>query len=406
MVEIGSRVTAGQTLVVDRRNDGIRLAAPVSGTLSAILRGERRAIQAVVIDHDPVSQEPEIPRPDGAIEDWSATAVRELLQAGGAWSTLRQRPFDIPIPINAPAPAAIFVTAIDTRPLAADPALVLGSRHEDLRAGLRALARLAPVHLCLGDERLAVCASDCAGVSSHVFSGPHPAGLVGLHIHRLQPVDRQGPVWHCLAQDAAAIGQLCRSGQVDSLRTVAIAGPGVNRPRLLRLPLGAALAPVVGPCLLDGDHRIISGSILDGRLVEDLDQAFLGRFHHQVCVMPRGADTRITGVLMHGSRRFSIARTLSAWLSWRRRWPLNAATYGQQRSVFPSELFDQVFPFADIPIVPLLRAIQARDIETAERLGALELCPEDLALATFVDPCKIDHAQDLGHLLDLIREEG
>ncbi len=401
-IKAGEPVRIGTPLFEHRKVPGLVFTAPASGTVAAVARGERRALHSVVIDSDGADEQIDCQ----PLERYAADAVRALLQRSGEWAALRQRPFGT-VPAPESTPAAIFVTAIDTRPLAADPAVALRERVEDLGAGLRALATLAPVHLCLRpDSPLAAAGSEEAGVSLHAFTGPHPAGLPGLHIERILPVGRSRTAWHCDAQDAAAIGALCRSGRIDTQRVISIAGPQVRRPHLVRAPLGADLRALAHGELLDGENRVIAGSVLDGRADDGAeDIAFLGRYHRQVCAQLRGGEHGATGALERGTRRYSIARTFGAWLQPRRPRALDTSLHGAPRTLLPTELFEQVSPYRTLPAL-LLRALQARDLDRAEELGALGLVEEDLALLSFVDPGKGEHGAALRDVLDTIAREG
>ncbi|MFW5752413.1 MAG: NADH:ubiquinone reductase (Na(+)-transporting) subunit A [Planctomycetota bacterium] len=401
-IKSGERVRVGTPLFEHRKVPGLVVTAPASGMVEAVARGERRALRSVIIARDGADEQIDCQ----PLERHTDAAVRALLQYSGDWTALRQRPFGT-VPAPDASPAAIFVTALDTRPLAVDPAVALRERNDDLAAGLRALAALAPVHLCLRpDSPLAAAGAEADGVSLHAFAGPHPAGLPGLHIERILPVGRSRVAWHCDAQDAAAIGTLCRSGRIDTQRVVSIAGPQVRRPHLVRAPLGADLRALAHGELLDGDNRIIAGSVLDGRADDGAEEtAFLGRYHRQLSALLRGGERGATGALERGTRRYSIARTFGAWLQPRRVRALDTSLHGARRTLLPTELFETVSPYRTLPAL-LLRALQARDLERAEELGALGLIEEDLALLSFVDPGKGEHGAALRDVLDTIAREG
>lgn len=408
-VQAGQHVRRGDCLYEDRRRPGVRWCAPAAGVVRALHRGARRMLMSVVIDVDgddgPDAQapiEPELLARAGR----DAASVRSLLLVTGLWPALRTRPYSHAPAADAPVPP-LFVTAIDTQPHAPDPVLALAGREDDFQAGLAALLRLAessaaPVFLCVADgSPLAALAP--AGVQVHGFSGPHPAGTAGLHIHRLHPVGAHRSAWHIGAQDVAAIGHLLRHGRLDVTRVVSIAGPGVARPRLLRTRLGAAVHQLLDGELLPGEQRVVCGSVLHGRAAGDGPEAFLGRFHHQVSVLPEGRTRDLFGWITPQADKFSLWNVVAGRLA--RQLPLTTTTNGSARAMVPIGAFERVMPM-DIMPTHLLRALLTDDAEQAEALGVLELDEEDLALATVVCPGKTDYGPLLRRMLDRIEKEG
>jgi len=347
-VQVGDRVREGQLLLTDKRNADVRFTAPGCGEVVAIERGERRRLLAVVV------------RLDGdACEEFQGD-VRDVLVRSGLWTALRERPFGrVASPDT--RPRAIFVTAIDTDPLAADPVCVLAGRESDFESGLRALAQLTdgPVRLC----RRPGAAIPSAGADVHEFAGPHPAGLPGTHIHLLDPAGLQSVVWHVGYQDVLAMGELLRTGRLPTRRVVALGGPQVARPTLLRTRLGASLPELTEGRLREGAHRVISGSVLSGRVAP-----FLGRYHTQVAVLA------------------------------------GAPPYGPARAIVPTGVYERVMPLDILP-TPLLKALLVGDVARAIELGCLELEEEDLALCSYVCPSRNDFGVPLRAVLAAIEEE-
>jgi Na+-transporting NADH:ubiquinone oxidoreductase subunit A len=385
-VQEGDRVALGQTLFVDRRRPALRFVSPAAGRVSAVRRGEGRRLTAVVVGLEGEAQVgfPEL-SPD-AVRDLGREATTARLLDSGAWAALRARPFG-GIPHPGEVPAAIFVRAIATDPLGADPAPFLRARADDLSVGLAALTHLTDgsVFLCMGP-------GDAPELPEHErvravhFAGPHPAGLVGTHIHHLCPVSAMRRVWYLGYQDVFAIGALLRTGRIDSERVIALGGGLVERPRLLRTYLGASTEDLVRGELVSGECRIVSGSVLSGRRALR-PAAFLGRYHEQLCALPllpdEGSPRRGAWLVPRrgGARRVPPWRRLPAW---------TAERHGARRAILPLDLFDRVVPLR-IPIGLLLRALAAGDVESAERYGALELEEEDLALCSFLCPSKLEY---------------
>ena len=402
-VAAGDRVRQGQLLVTDARNRGLRLTAPAAGRIKAVNRGPRRRLDSVVIAVEGDGQVGFAA--DSAARPLSATSLRGLLLESGLWTAFRTRPFGH-VPDPAAEPAALFVTAMETEPLAPPVEAQLTGLEDDLARGLEALKLLTdgPVYVCRGPtDRLPEFAGD--GIRVEVFEGPHPAGLAGTHIHRLAPVSRTRPVWSLHAVDAAAIGHLLRTGRLKSERVVALAGPGVRRPRLLSVRAGASLEELTRGELTGDSNQLISGSVLSGHAASTPAVAFLGRFDRQISVLPEGGGRQQPAWLTLGANVYTATGAyLSAFRS-----PdslrFSTAAHGAQRAMIPLEAFDAVMPLDILP-TPLLRAISARDTVRAEDLGCLELLEEDLALCTLVDPGKGNWGDELRDVLDLIEKEG
>lgn len=415
-VREGDSVSRGDVLFEDKKTPGVRFTAPLGGRVSAVHRGERRAFLSLVIEVSPDERSGggsagHAPsgwsgrHPDALSDD----AVRDLLLESGEWTAIRTRPFGR-VAHPASRPRAIFVTAMDSAPLAPDPVAAVAGRETELDWGLAALTRLAagPVFVCSrAGRRLPV--DEKERVRHEEFRGPHPAGTAGLHIHRLAPVRRGQEAWHLDAQDLASIGGLFRTGAGDALRVVALGGPPVGRPGLLRMPIGALLtefaAPEPVPGRDPGERRVVSGSLLAGRTAGDDVTGYLGRYHRQVTVLEEDRRRRLLGWLAPGTGAVSVSRAyLSSLLPARPR-RITTGTNGSRRAIVPIGTYDRVMAF-DIPAAMLCRALLMEDIERAEELGALELIEEDVGLLTFACPAKNDYGPALRRVLDTLEKEG
>lgn len=366
LVAEGQRVRLGEPLVVDRRRPELRLAAPGCGVVRTIERGERRALVSVAIELDGRDElRFEVPSGDPAREHLVA-----LLLDSGLWTALRTRPFGR-TPDPGTAPAALFVTALESDPLAPRADVVIAAAAQEFARGLDAVARLAdgPVFACTAPG-VELPGGDSARVEVVEFDGPHPAGLPGTHIHRLHPAGASRCVWHVGYQDVIAIGALLATGRLRTERVVALAGPLALRPRLVRTRLGASTDDLVHGELRAEGGRVISGSVLSGRRAAGAT-AYLGRFHRQVCALP---EATTPGPLWPGPRR--------------RTW--TTALHGRRGPLVPLDRFERVLPLDVLP-APLFRALLTGDLDTAAALGALELDEEDLALCTVVCPSRIDY---------------
>jgi Na+-transporting NADH:ubiquinone oxidoreductase subunit A len=403
LIHPGARVRRGQPVIADKSNPGVQLTAPAGGVVAEVHRGERRAFVALVIEVGPEDATPlPFTHHDGRAPDaYDAPALRALLQESGLWAALRTRPFGR-IPAIDAAPEALFVTATDTRPHAPPPGLVLTERAEAFRTGLAALARLAqPLFLCVAPGT-AVDAPP--GVQVETFSGPHPAGNVGWHIHKLLPVHAQRSVWHIGYQDVVAIGHLLATGELDVSRVISLAGPGVARPRLLRTRIGASTDETVAGELADGEQRVISGSVLDGRTARGAAEGYLGRYHLQIAALPEGRTRELFGFIAPGAEKFSVTGAVLGAFRRAHRFVFSTSTNGSPRAMVPIGTYERVLPFDMLPTF-LLRALIVGDDERAAELGALELDEDDLALATYVCPGKYDYGPLLRAALERLRKE-
>ncbi|MBY6018102.1 Na(+)-translocating NADH-quinone reductase subunit A [Ferrimonas balearica] len=401
-VKEGDRVKKGQVLFEDKKNPGVQYTAFASGVVSAINRGAKRVLQSVVIDVDGDEQESFARYDASALASLDRQAVQDNLVASGLWTALRTRPFS-KVPALDSVPAGIFVTAIDTNPLAADPKVVIADQADAFQHGLTVLARLTEgkVFLC-GAEALP--GADLAGVEAAQFTGPHPAGLVGTHIHKLLPASATRTVWHIGYQDVIAIGHLFTTGELNTDRVVALAGPAVVKPRLVRIRLGADLSQLTEGELSHNHVRIISGSVLSGRTASG-PLAYLGRYHNQVSVLTEGDEKELFGWVLPGANKFSFTRTFLSHFSPGKLFNMTTSTGGSDRAMVPIGQYERVMPLDILPTL-LLRDLIARDTDNAQKLGALELDEEDLALCTFVCPGKYDYGHELRSCLEIIEREG
>lgn len=402
LVGQGEQVALGQPLFTDKKNPKIIYTAPAAGTVVAINRGERRAFLSLVIEVNDGDARPFNSVAADQLEGLSAAAVEQLLLESGLWPALRTRPYS-KIPAPGSRPAALFVTAIDTNPLAADPQLVVAEKSAEFEAGLKVLRHLSDGNLYLCKSPQAQITAP-AGVTVREFSGCHPAGLVGTHIHYLERVDQQRTVWHVGYQDVIAIGHLFLTGTLLTERVIALGGPAVISPRLLRTRIGACLSELAAGQLQPGDNRVVSGSVLSGRTAAG-PQDYLGRYHNQVSVLAEDRRRELLGWLLPGFRAFSLKRVFASALLPRRPLSLSTSTHGSPRAMVPIGAFEKVLPLR-VKATWLLRSLLTRDTDLAQELGCLELDEEDLALCSFVCPGKMDYGAHLRQTLRQIEEEG
>jgi len=403
LVSEGDRVRLGQPLVRGKYLESVTTTAPGAGVVEYIERGARRFLQTIAIRLEGDEEETFNAWQQEELAGLNAVQVRENLLASGLWLSFRTRPYSLVAKPDS-EPHAIFVTAIDTNPLAADPAVIIAESSADFCNGITVISKLTPgkVFVCK-QAGAAIPVPQIAPVSVQEFSGPHPAGLVGTHIHFLAPVDSERVVWHLNYQDVIAIGRLFSSGRLSTERVIALGGPQVFNPRLVRTRLGASISDLVSDELRNGESRLISGSILAGHHAAGRT-AFLGRYHLQVSVLREGRERELLGWMKPGFTKFSASKLFMGSLLPRRQFSLTTTKNGSARAMVPTGSYERVMPLDILP-TQLLRALVVKDTETALALGCLELDEEDLALCTFVDTGKYDYGPILRENLSQIIKE-
>ena len=402
-VREGDQVKLGQLLFTDKKNASARYTAPAAGTVVAINRGERRVFQSLVIDIDGDTSETFETYAVEQLDTLDRADVIENLVKSGQWTALRTRPFS-KVPAADTMASSIFVTAMDTNPLSADPSVIVGQRREDFTSGLKILTRLTngPVNLCVAPNST-IPGADIDGVRKIAFSGPHPAGLTGTHIHFVDPVSIDKTVWSIGYQDVIAIGALFTTGCIDVRRVIAIAGPQVTQPRLLGTRLGANINQLVIGELKNDENRVISGSVLSGRQAVS-EFAFLGRYHSQVSVIQEGRERQFLHYLRAGVDKHSSLPVFVSSLT-KKLFNMTSSTNGSERAMVPVGGYEKVTVLDILPI-QLLRSLIVGDTEMAQKLGCLELDEDDMGLYTYVCVGKYEYGRILRDNLTRIEKEG
>jgi len=403
LVAEGDRVELGDALFQDRHNSALNVVAPGSGVIESISRGPRRTLQSIRIKLDGDGEKKFKSHDRAALEKLDSAEVEAQLIAAGLWTAFRTRPYSL-VPLAGARPQAIFVTAMDTNPLAADPAVIIGERNQEFIDGLIVLTSICkePVFVCAAPG-VDFNVGDIYGVNTVSFAGPHPAGLPGTHIHFLMPVGRRRTVWHIGYQDVIAIGHLFVTGRLSTERVIALAGPVVREPKLIRTRGGADTNELVRNAAQPVESRVISGSILSGRRAAGAI-AYIGRYDTQISVLAEGRARQFLGWLAPGRRKYSATNAYISSFLGARNLPLTTSQQGSPRAMVPIGSFERIMPLDILP-TQLLRAIVVGDTETAVALGCLELDEQDLALCSFVCPSKYDYGPALRSVLDQVRKE-
>lgn len=404
LVQVGDEVKIGTPLFLNKDNPSVNMVSPCSGVIASINRGYRRLFESIIIDNDGKNTQIELTKFSDSLD---ADNIKEVLLESGQWLGFKTRPFSV-VPSPEDTPRSIFVNAMDTNPLALNPQLVINAQLAEFNKGLSIISQLSQKIFVCSDSTLTL-DNDLNKVSQHLFSGVHPAGLAGTHIHYLDPIglDEQG-VWTINYQEVIAIGSLFLNKKIDIERFVSLAGPCVKNPRIIKTQLGACLNELTKDELAskqEGSPRLISGSVLSGHNASKPSQAFLGRHHLQITALAEGVERPMLHYLVAGKNRFSKIPIYLSFLAKNRLWDFTTTTNGSDRAMIPIGIYEEVMPLDILP-TQLLRALIVGDVAVATQLGCLELDEEDLALCTFVCPGKYDYSPILRNNLARIRKEG
>ncbi len=407
LVEEGDEVKLGQALFEDKKNPGVIFTSPAGGKVESINRGDRRALQSVVIEI--AKDEDSVDFKSFSISELTKANTGELrkqLIASGMWTSFRTRPYS-KIPKIDSSPKNLFISALDTQPLSPNPEKIINLKKESFNFGLLVLKILldCPIHIStIEDSTLSL--SEDSNIKLHTVSGPHPAGLVGTQMHFISPASLSNINWSIGYQDVIAIGQLFETGKINVQRIISIAGPQVNNPAYFETRLGACSDEITAGELTQRENRIISGSVISGREAVG-PYAYLGRYHNQISVVaePNSKDREFMNWLTPGPRKFSKIPLFLSSLFPNKIFKFKALMNGSDRPIVPIGIYEEVLPFNFLPTM-LLRNVVLMDTEKIQALGGLELDEEDLSLCSFVCPGKYDFGSLLRAGLTKIEIEG
>ena len=406
LVEEGDTVKLGQALFEDKKNPGVIFTSPGAGKIESINRGPRRALQSVVIE---LGEEVSVKfnkYEENQLKTIPSSEIRKNLISSGLWTAFRTRPFS-KIPAINSNPSNIFVTAIDTNPLGPNVNKIIEMNESLFNSGLKVIKALTkqPVHLCV-DPNFSLDLEKDSQLINHIFSGPHPAGLAGTHMHFISPATLKNVNWTINYQDVIAFGELFLTGELPIDKIVSLAGPQVTNPRLIKTRIGACTDELCAGELTQRDNRVISGSIINGR--EAIGPfAYLGRYHNQISVVSETnkSDRQFMNWLNPGPRRFSKIPLFISSLFSDKEFKFKTLMNGSDRAIVPIGIYEEVVPLNILPTI-LLRYIAVGETEKIQSLGGLELDEEDLALCSFVCPSKYDFGSLLRNNLTQIEVEG
>ncbi|MBT8206256.1 MAG: Na(+)-translocating NADH-quinone reductase subunit A [Eudoraea sp.] len=402
LVKEGGEVKAGEPLFYNKDNEEMLFVSPVSGELVEVIRGARRKVLMLKIlaDKDQKYLTRKALDPDKA----NAEEITAFLLQSGCWPFIKRRPYDL-IANPKVAPKAIFISAYATAPLAGDMNYVLQGKEQELQTALSALAKLTPgeIHVSVGKGSDSPFA-DLKGITLHRVSGPHPAGLVGTQINKIDPINKGEQVWTLSPQDLIIIGECLRTGKFNAERIVALAGSSIKEPKYYSTRIGAEISTFLyASGVNDKNFRVINGDVLTGS--KTTPDGFLGFYNNTVTAIPEGDDYELFGWNKPVFDKISTTRALTfSWMQPRKKYDLTTNTNGEHRAFVVTGQYEEVFPL-DIYPMQLLKACMVKDLDEMEQLGLYEVIPEDFSLTEFVCISKQPHQQIIRDGLDLLYKE-
>ncbi|MBN2746751.1 MAG: Na(+)-translocating NADH-quinone reductase subunit A [Bacteroidales bacterium] len=386
LVNVGDKVKAGTIVYFDKTRENLKFASPVSGTVTEVIRGEKRKMLEIRIEADGANESINFGKEDP--NTMSREQIINRLLESGCWPMLIQRPYGV-IANPQDEPKAIHVSAFDSAPLAVDLDFAMEGQGVAFQAGIDTLKKLTKgkVHLNIHkNETKSKVFLDAKGVEINQFSGPHPAGLVGIQIAHIDPINKGDIVWTIDPQSVVIIGRLFTDGVYNSEKVVALAGSEVKNPQYYKLKVGANISSLQNN-IVDGAVRYISGNVLTGTQIEK--GGYLSFYHQSLTVIPEGKYYSFLGWLVPSPKKHSFYRTALSWLTPNKEYRLDTNLNGGERAFVVTGAIEKVFPM-DIYLIPLLKSVMINDIDKMEQLGIYEIIEEDIALCEYISTSKIN----------------
>lgn len=401
VVKEGDTVKVGDALFVDKNHPEVKVVSSVSGKVTMVERGDRRKLLSVRVAADENQQYVDFGK--RSVEQMTAQDVKQFLLETGLFAFLKQRPYDV-VACPDDTPKAIFVSAFNSMPLAADFEYVLQGRESDFQTGLNVLAKLAKTHLGVSTKQTAMALTAAKNVEVTFFDGPAPAGNVGVQINHVDPVNKGEVVWTVGAEEVIFIGHLFNTGKLDFTRVIAFAGSEVKKPAYCQMTVGQQLTSLIEGNVTTGRTlRVVNGNVMTGQVTTA--DGFLAAHATEINVIPEGDDVHeMFGWIMPRLNDYSSSRSYCSWLMGRKEYALDARIKGGERHLIMSGEYDRVFPM-DIFPEQLVKAVIVGDIDRMEALGIYEVAPEDFALCEFVDSSKLEVQRIMRQGLDMLRKE-
>lgn len=405
LVNEGDMVKAGTPILFDKKNDKVMHVAPVSGEVVEIKRGDKRKLLEIVILADKKIESIEYKKHSVSdITNLSKEDAKDHILKSGTWLNIIQRPYGV-IADPEEAPKAIFISAFDSHPLAPDYDMLYKGNEHNFQAGIDVLKKFTDgaIHLNIhGESEVSQLFSHAKNVQLNKFSGPHPAGNVGVQIHHLNPINKGDIVWTINPYGVIQIGKLFLEGVYDASKVIALTGSEVTQPQYYKSYIGASIKKMIENNIKGENVRYISGNVLTGEKIAK--DGYIGFYDHQVTVIPEGNYYEMLGWIKPTTNKLSFQRAfgLLSFLNKKKEYVIDTNTKGEPRAFVQSGVFEKVLPMDILP-THLLKAIIAEDFDEMEALGIYEVIEEDLALCEFVDVSKHEVQSIIREGLDLVQ---
>lgn len=402
LVKEGDTVQVGSPVFFNKNDERIVITSPVSGTVTAIVRGEKRVIEEIQISASANQQYIDFGKENSS--QLNKEQITGKLLKSGIWAYIRQRPYSI-IANPSDTPKAIFISGFDTSPLAPDYDFILHGKGDLFQMGLDALSKLTSgkIHLNLHPVmNTSKVFTNSKNVEITYFTGPHPAGNVGIQIHHINPINKGDIIWYVNSEDVVIIGKLFSEGKYDAGKIIALCGSEVIHPKYVRITGGCNITNFVKDNIKAGHQRFISGNPLTGSKIAN--NGYLGFYDHQLTVIPEGDFYELFGWALPGLNKFSVSRSYFSWLTPGKKYIIDTNYHGGERAYVITGEYEKVLPMDILPM-QLIKAILIEDIDLMEKLGIYEVDEEDFALVEFVDTSKTEIQSIIRNGLDLIRKE-
>lgn len=405
-VKEGDRVKAGTPILFDKKNSRVLHVAPVSGEITSIMRGEKRKLLEIVISADKAIEYEVFDKHTASdINGLSRENIVEQMLNGGVWPNLVQRPYGV-IADPDETPKSIFISAFDSHPLAPAYDFIFKGQDQYFQAGLDVLKKLTTgaVHVNInGDAEVSPMFAHAKGIELNKFSGPHPAGNVGVQIHHIDPINKGDVVWTLSPFGVIQIGKLFVEGKYDASKVIAVAGSEVKNPQYYKTYTGASIKNFVSGNLKSDHVRFVAGNALTGRKIAA--DGHLGYYDNLLTILPEGDQYELFGWIKPSTQKLSFQRAfgLLSFLFPNKEYALDTNLKGEPRAFVQTGVFEKVTPMDILPTY-LLKAILAEDFDDMEALGIYEVIEEDLALCEFIDVSKHDIQDIVREGLNLLRD--
>lgn len=404
LVKEGAKVEKGTPLFFAKENPRVHFVSPVSGEVTAIIRGAKRKILEVVVTQDDsaAAVKHEIPELNALDQE----QTKEILLKAGAWPFITQRPYGT-IARPEDTPKAIYVSTYTTAPLDVDYDFLLKNNKAEFQKGIDVLAKLTDNLTLTADASFKGLFEKVENANLVGVSGNHPAGNVGVQIHHLTPINAGESIWVVNPEDVANIGALFMNGEFSAQRTVALVGSSVGNPQYYKATIGASISALLEDAKIDNaqPNRFINGDVLTGTATSP--DNYLGFYNNLFTIIPEGNNYRMFGWLPFVDNNIpSMSKTSLSWLFGKRKAKVNTNLNGEERALVVTGEMEKVLPM-DIYPMQLLKACMVQDVERMEALGIYEVVPQDFALVDYSSTSKIEAQEIIKQGIELmIKEEG